>query len=69
MPKVKLPEGEGAVKPCGEVPQILRYLRPKHHRFVTDRMLEGEALGVQPQATAGDGLSVERVGVHRISDG
>src|SRR5215207_5383775 len=69
MPKFKLPEGEGAVKPDGRVPQILGDLGVKLQRLATDRVLERETLGVQPETTSGEGVAVQRVGVDRISDG
>src|SRR5829696_10397320 len=69
MPSVKLPEGEGGVKPDGRVAQVLGYLRTKLHRLPLRRMFEGEALCMQPQATSWNGLSVQRVCVDWISDG
>jgi hypothetical protein len=46
MPKVKLPEGEGAVKPRGRAPQVLGDFRVKLERLATYRMFEGEPFGV-----------------------
>ena len=46
MLKVKLPEGEGAVKPPGRAPQVLGDLRVKFKRLATYRMFEGEQFGV-----------------------
>src|SRR5215218_7890683 len=69
MPSVKLPEGEGGVKPDGRGAQVIGYLRTKLHRLPLRGMFEGETLCMQPQAASWNGLSVQRVGVDRISDG
>ena len=45
------------------------YLRVKLQRFPGHGMLERQLLGVQPETAIWDGLSVERVGVDRVSDG
>ena len=58
MPKVKLPEGEGAVKPGGGVPQILRDLRPELQLLTAHGMFEGQPLGVQPETTPWDRIPV-----------
>jgi hypothetical protein len=69
MPKVKLPEGEGAVKPRGRAPQILRDLRVKLEDLATVRMFEGEPFGVQPETMSGDRASVQRIRINWVSDG
>src|SRR5215210_6769942 len=69
MPKLKLPEGEGAVKPGGRDPQILGDRGVELQGLSIYGMLEGEVLGVQPEPTAGGRATVERVSVHRMSDG
>ena len=69
MPKVKLPEGEGTVKPHGRVPQLLGDLSVKLERLATYRMFEVEPFGVQPEAMAGDRSAVQRVRVNRMPDG
>ena len=58
MPKPKLPEGEGAVKPHCRVPQVLGYLGAKLECLARYRMFEGELFGVQPEAMAGDRAAV-----------
>ena len=70
MPKVKLPEGEGAVKPRGRAPQILRDLRVKLEDLATyNRMFEGELFGMQPETMSRDRATVQRVRVKWVSDG
>src|SRR5215217_7499788 len=69
MPELKLPEGEGAVKPDGGLPQVFRDLGAKLQLLAPDRMLQREALGVQPETMAGDRGAVQRVRVHRMTDG
>src|SRR5215203_3786120 len=69
MPKVKLPEGEGAVKPDGRAPQVVVDLRVKLERLATYRMFEVEPFGVQPEAMAGDRSAVQRVRVNGMPDG
>src|SRR5215217_3679203 len=69
MPEVKLPEGEGTVKPDGRALQILGDLRVKLQRLAANGMLEGELFGVQPETTARDRVAVQRVRVHRMPDG
>jgi hypothetical protein len=46
MPKLKLPEGEGAVKPRGRAPQVLGDPRAKLECLAAYRMFEGELFGV-----------------------
>jgi hypothetical protein len=46
MPKVKLPEGEGAVKPYRRAPQVLGDLGVELQCLATYRMFEGELFGV-----------------------
>src|SRR5215212_7378085 len=69
MSKLKLPEGEGAVKPGGRDPQILGDRGVELQGLSIYGMLEGQVLGVQPEPTAGGRATVERVSVHRMSDG
>ena len=69
MPKVKLPEGEGAVKPDGRVPQVLGDLRVKLERLANYRMFEVQPFGVQPETMSGDEFAVQRVPVNGMSDG
>src|SRR5215210_7087343 len=69
MPTVKLPEGEGAVKPDGRVPQILGDPRMKLQLLAPDRMLEGEDLGMQPETTVWDRIAVQRIRVNGMPDG
>src|SRR5215210_3060935 len=69
MPKVKLPEGEGAVKLDGRIPQVCGDSGVKLQRPATHRVLEGQPLGVQPETPPGDRAAVERVGVYGMPDG
>ncbi len=69
MPKVKLPEGEGAVKPDCRVPQVLGDLGAKLEHLAIYRVFEGEPFGVQPETMAGDRIAVQRVSVDWVSDG
>src|SRR5215211_3082814 len=69
MPKLKLPEGEGAVKLDGRSPQIIRDLGVKPQGLAAHGMLEGEPLGVQPETMAGNWVAVHGVCVHRMPDG